>query len=197
MLFELLLVGGGYLLGKAFGQSTKATAATATAAHKPSAEHRFNPYEADISVTMSGSYVNNDGWTYGIQHVWSRKGHFVKHWLINPEPYKHEKHLTFEGAPVAKTDDFFELGYIYYAMCQAIHDGANISRKYGFELDSVKISISQINRVDAQYVFGVDSDADWLEVKENLLVCHDGCTGAVTKFSTDGTAVYGNTMCEE
>lgn len=56
-------------------------------------------------ITVRGKFVNNDGWTYGLEVKIEAKGvEEHKVWLIDPKPNENETHLTYKGAPVTETE---------------------------------------------------------------------------------------------
>lgn len=125
MLFEILLLGSGYLLGR------KASAVTT----------KTVSFE---EIVLKGQYVNNDGWIYGVQHRWNINGHhWFKQWLIDPEPYEDEEYLTFNGAQE------FDLGLddsceVYKDIKNSIDNETkkSFAKKYhGYELDRVECII--------------------------------------------------------
>lgn len=128
MLFEILLLGSGYLLGR------KAAAITTTVPATVSFKE----------IILKGQYVNNDGWTYGVQHRWDANGHhWFKQWLVNPEPYEDELYLTFNGSQE------FDLGLddpceVYKDIKNAVDDETKeiVAKKYhGYELDAIELAI--------------------------------------------------------
>lgn len=202
MLFEMLLIGGGYLLGKVFGGNKSAKAAAAT--YEPalaSAPVASTPADFTLDdevlfdITIKGTFVNNDGWTYGVQHRYKADGgHFFKMWLINPVPFEHERHLTFEGAQEHRLEDV-DAKEVFLDVLEALRNRKDISAKYhGFRLDDVRLSVRYVTMSAASFAFPAVParaiiDADGLEIKDNCLLCLDGGCGGHIAYDYRGEVV--------
>lgn len=203
MLFEMLLIGGGYLLGKAFGGNKPAKAAAATTVYEPAltpatSEPTDFPSMIDdvlFDIAIKGTFVNNDDWTYGVQHRYKVDGsHFFKMWLIDPKPYEHESHLTFEGAQEYRLQGV-SIKEVLLDVLESLRNGKDISAKYhGFKLDNVRLSVKYVTADVASFAFPAVparaiNDADALEIKDNFLLCLDGGCGGHIAYNSKGDVI--------